>query len=91
MKTWSADAIVLRTPSAVWRSFETEFAVLDPAVGRLSTLNEVAGRCWELADGRTFELLVAQLLNEFDVERTQLESDVRAFLDQLVERGLLQR
>jgi hypothetical protein len=89
--SWSDDAAVKRHPSAVWRSFESEVAVLDPAVGRLATLNEVAGRCWELADGRSFGAIIEQLLNEFEVERTQLESDVGSFLDGLVERELLLR
>lgn len=88
-RTWTPATPVLRHPNIAWRGFERELALLDPAIGRLSTLNEVAGRCWELADGRSFEALVAQLLNEFEVERNELESDVRTFLDQLDQRGLL--
>jgi hypothetical protein len=53
------------------------------------SLNEVGARCWELADGRTYEELIDLLLNEFEVERTQLESDVTGFLTQLAGRGLL--
>lgn len=88
-RVWYADSVVRRSDTAVWRAFEGEVAVLDPAVGRVSTLNEVAARCWELADGRPFSQLVDQLLKEFEVERNVLERDVRALLEQLDERGLL--
>jgi GeoRSP system PqqD family protein len=88
-RTWTPSTHVLRNPKLVWRGFEAELAVLDPAAGSLSTLNEVAGRCWQLADGRSFSALIDQLLNEFDVERNQLEGDVRAFLNQLDQRGFL--
>ena len=91
IRIWSSESTVMRNPNAVWKAFENEIAVLDPAVGRLSSLNEVAARCWELADGRTFEQLLTQLLNEFDVERDKLENDVREYLGKLDERGLLAR
>jgi GeoRSP system PqqD family protein len=88
-KTWELHAPVLRHPNAVWRGFGEEMAVLDPGLGRLSSFNVVAARVWQLADGRTFEALIDQLLNEFEVERNQLEPDVRTFLDELSQRGLL--
>jgi hypothetical protein len=91
MRHWTADSLVRRHPNAVWRGFEGEVAVLDPAVGRLSTLNLVAARCWELADGRSFAALIDALLNEFEVERNRLEGDVRNLLEELDQRGLLAR
>lgn len=88
-REWSQDSSVRRKPDVVWRSFERELALLDPGSGRFGSLNEVAARCWELADGRTFGELLACLMNEFEVERTELERDVRDFLNHLDARGLL--
>jgi GeoRSP system PqqD family protein len=88
-RIWTATTPITRNSAAVWRGFEAEIAVLHPVHGRLSTLNSVAARCWELADGRTFSALIDQLLNEFEVERNALERDVRTFLDELHQRGLL--
>lgn len=88
-RTWSHESPVRRHPDAVWRSFADELALLDPALRHLSSLNEVAARIWELADGRPLGGLIEQLLNEFEVERNQLDRDVRTFLDELHRRGLL--
>lgn len=84
------DATTLRrNPDAVWRSFGEETAVLAPASNAVHTLNAVAARCWELSDGRTLAAILDAIEAEFDVERERLEADVRAFVEQLVERGLV--
>jgi hypothetical protein len=87
---WPLHGPVRRKPGVVWKTFEREIAILDPRTGRLGTLNEVAARCWELADGRTLSDMLDALVNEFDVERNELEADVRAFLEKLRARGLLE-
>ncbi len=89
MTTWTAQSTVLRARDVAWRAFDGEVALVHPATGQLRTLNEVGARIWQLADGRPFEALVTELLNEFDVDRTSLEADVRAFLDDLTARGML--
>lgn len=88
-RTFSAESKIFRSPSALFRGFGDELAILSPEASALATLNGVGARVWELADGRTFSELVDALLNEFDVERNILEQDVRAFLDALATRGLL--
>lgn len=78
-----------RHPDAVWRSFGDEAAVLAPASNAVHTLNAVAARCWELSDGRSLAAILDVLEAEFDVDRPRLEADVRAFIDDLVARGLV--
>jgi hypothetical protein len=77
-------------PNALWRPFEHETAVILPTTSAVRVLNEVGARVWELADGRTFGEIVNVLVNEYEVERTQLELDARAFLNELHTRGLLE-
>lgn len=86
---WPLDRSVRRKPGVVWKNFEREIAILDPRTGRLGTLNEVAARCWELADGRPLSDMLEALMNEFEVDRNELEADIRAFLAKLHARGLL--
>lgn len=82
--------IVQRAPAALWRTFNTETAVILPSASAVRVLNEVGARIWELADGRTFGEIVDVLVNEFEAERTQIESDAQAFLSELHGRGLLE-
>ena len=84
------NTIVRHVPNALWRSFEHETAVILPTASAVRVLNEVGARVWELADGRTFAQIVDVLVNEYDVERTRLESDAAGFLEQLRSRGLLE-
>jgi hypothetical protein len=82
---------IRRSPRAVWREFDREIAVVDPRATAVRVLNEVGARCWQLADGRTFAEILEELLNEYHVERNQLEADMRAFLAELDDRGLLEQ
>jgi hypothetical protein len=55
-------------------------------------LDEVGTRVWNmLRQGVTFEAIIDRLLEEYDVEREELERDVRGLLRQLLESGLVQR
>ncbi len=86
----TSETIVRRTPSALWRAFDHEAAVILPAASAVRVLNEVGARVWELADGRTLGEIINTLVNEYEVERTQLELDTYAFLTELHSRGLLE-
>ena len=84
------ETIVRRTANALWRPFEHETAVILPSASAVRVLNEVGARVWELADGRTFAEIVDILVNEYEVERTQLRRDAEAFLSELHSRSLLE-
>jgi len=87
---FSPETPIRRSAAALWRPFDHETAVILPTVSSVRVLNEVGARIWELADGRTLAQIVDTLVNEYDVERTQLEEDARAFLSELQDRGLLE-
>jgi Coenzyme PQQ synthesis protein D (PqqD) len=84
------ETIVRRTASALWRPFDHETAVILPSASAVRVLNEVGARVWELADGRTFAEIIDILVNEYEVERTQLRLDAEAFLSELHSRCLLE-
>lgn len=67
-----------------------EAVLLDPTTGRYFGLNEVAARILELAQERTTVAeVVDRLIEEFDVDRAQLEADVVVFARDMAQRKLL--
>ena len=56
------------------------------ADGTMVTLNLLGTEIWKRCEGLTIEELVAELLEEFDVEADILRHDVAAFLDELAEK-----
>ncbi|HEY5672483.1 MAG TPA: pyrroloquinoline quinone biosynthesis peptide chaperone PqqD [Malonomonas sp.] len=58
--------------------------------GMMHQLNLLGGRIWNLCDGsRQQEQIVDALLEEFDVERDELATDVDEFIQDLTKRGWL--
>ena len=65
--------------------------VLDSKSGSYYGLNEVGLRIFELAqEGATVEQTVTTLLQEFDVEEERLRQDITAFLDNMINRKLIE-
>jgi len=88
--TFKDETVIRRAPTALSRAFEHEVAVILPTASAVRVLNEVGARIWALADGRTLSEILDVLVNEYDVERTQLRVDTEAFLAELQGRGLLE-
>jgi len=86
---FSDETVIRRAPTALSRAFEHEVAVILPTASAVRVLNEVGARIWALADGRTLAQILDVLVNEYEVERTQLRVDAEAFLTELQGRGLL--
>jgi GeoRSP system PqqD family protein len=60
--------------------------------GQVFELNLLGADIWKLCDGeRTVGEVVDDLLERYDVERDELEEDVRAFLSQMEERGWVEQ
>lgn len=58
--------------------------------GTMHQLNLVGGMIWERCDGvRDVAQIIADLAGEFAVDRSELESDVKEFIADLVGRGWL--
>ena len=87
---FSDETVIRRSPTALSRAFEHEVAVILPTASAVRVLNEVGARIWALADGRTLAEILDVLVNEYEVERTQLRVDAETFLSELQGRGLLE-
>ena len=67
-----------------------EIVILDLASGTYFGLDPVGARIWELmGEGRTLAEICATMLEEYEVERAQLEEDVLRLAAELAERGLV--
>ncbi|NVN98105.1 MAG: GeoRSP system PqqD family peptide chaperone [Geobacteraceae bacterium] len=54
--------------------------------GTMVTLNILGTEIWKRCEGMTVDEIIAELLQEFDVEEPVLRSDVAAFLNELEEK-----
>ncbi len=76
--------------SVVCAELDGEAVLLNVDSGIYYGLNVLGTRIWQLlVEGLDEEAIHRQLLDEYDVDRTQLQTDVSDFLAALIARGLL--
>ena len=64
--------------------------MLDMASGFYFGLNSVASVIWQkMKEGISFDALINQLIEEFQVERELCEKDTRELIDQLLEKNII--
>ena len=84
------DQVVSRNKSTASRIIGGEAIILTPQDSNIRNLNETGSRIWELlAEKPTVGDLVLHIHSEFDVSEAQAKSDVMAFLEQLIVKGLV--
>jgi hypothetical protein len=82
--------ILAKSPKTAWRIIEGEAVILSMDSKVLRGLNPVGSRIWELIDGqRSLEEIIGTIVQEFDVTPTTAAQDVRAFIQELLDRGLV--
>lgn len=91
------EKIYSKNPDVVFRKIADEF-ILVPIrqkvvdLKSIYTLNEVAAFIWELMDGKkTVSQIKDKIIEEFEVEPAQVESDIEEMLSQFVALGLIQQ
>jgi pyrroloquinoline quinone biosynthesis protein D len=57
--------------------------------GTMLSLNFLGTEIWKICDGWSVDDIVTELLPQFEVEEDVLREDVRAFLDELAEKGFI--
>lgn len=81
---------ISRSESFVFREIEGEIVLLSDDGLQMHQLNKTASMIWKLADGKTQIKDIISLIHErFEVEKDVLNQDVREFVQDLVEKGIL--
>jgi hypothetical protein len=84
------DVIPRRASSVTSRALDGEAVLVDAERKKLTVLNGVGARLWELADGqRTMGEMARAISGEYDVNLVKAEADVASFCQDLAGRGLL--
>jgi hypothetical protein len=82
--------ILAKSPKTAWRIIEGEAVILSMESKVLRGLNPVGSRIWELIDGRrSLEEITGTIVQEFDVTPAAAAQDVRTFIQELLDRGLV--
>ena len=75
-------------PKTASRRIGDEVVILDLEANVLMTLNDSAGRIWELADGETEVREIANLLgDEYDTDPSTMEDHILGFVRELADGG----
>ena len=76
--------------SVICAELDGEMVLLNINSGVYFGLDEIGSDIWKLlTDGADADAIVAALLENYDVERDELQGDVAAFIRQLTAKGLL--
>ncbi len=79
-------------PHVVWARHADATVLLDAERGKYYTLNEVAGRAWELVVAGEPVVEIMRLLGqEYEAPAERLELDVAGLLDRLMDTALIER
>jgi len=82
--------ILAKAPTTASRVIEGEAVILSMETKILRGLNPVGSRIWELIDGqRSVEEIVGVIVKEFDVEPARADEDVRGFVQEVLDKGLV--
>jgi len=82
--------VLRRAPDSRYRRVQDEGVVIRQSTAEALVVNELGARLLDLIDGQTaIEDLVDRLEKEYEVERSRLEADVLAYLDELERIGLV--
>jgi hypothetical protein len=86
----SLDTIVVRAGDLVACDLDGETALMSVANGKYYGLDPIASRIWVLREeARPVTAMCGLLQEEFDVEPTQCEQDVLAFLNEMAQDNLI--
>ena len=81
---------VVISPDVLFQEVNREMVLLDLRSESYFGLDETGTRIWQLLQsGLTLPDVIEQMLEEFDVQRTTLESDLNELMDRLLDAGLV--
>ena len=90
MNTLSMQSVITRNTEIVTADMDGETVMMSIELGKYYNLGKMGSVIWNMIETPlTVEALIGKLLNAYDVERAQCETEVLAFLSDTVENGLV--
>ena len=87
----SAESRIVLSKDQVSCDLAGEAAIVNLKNGVYYGLDQVGARIWNLMrEPVTFAQILDSLLHDYEVDRPTLESDLRLFVNQLAEQGLVE-
>lgn len=84
------EAYMCRADGKISTELDGETVILDMESGVYSGLDGVATRLWELLETEsTMATLVDHIVAEYDIDREACVADVRSFLSEMIDAGLV--
>ena len=88
--TLSFDSTISISPDVMVRKVGEESVLLDLKTERYLGLDDVSARFWDLlTSGEPIQSAYDKLLEEFEVEPERLRTDLDAFVQELIQFGLV--
>ena len=89
----SREAVAFRHhPAVIGQELDGQLVLIHTETNDLFELNSTAARFWELlGEGADLGEIKRRLLEEYDVDRSQIETETAAMLSQFLDLGLIQR
>lgn len=76
--------------SLIWRETDDGIVVVDPTEGKVRVFNGVGSIIWKLlSENKSTSDIEEYVVNSFDISAERANEDVKAFLSQLSERGMI--
>ena len=86
------DSIISISPDVMVRKVGEESVLLDLKTERYLGLDDVSARFWDLlTSGEPIQSAYGKLLEEFEVAPERLRKDLDAFLQELIQFGLIEQ
>ncbi|MFX3632365.1 MAG: lasso peptide biosynthesis PqqD family chaperone [Candidatus Pristimantibacillus sp.] len=84
------DQLVVRAEGFLVSDMGGDKVMMSVKDGKYFNLGQSGGRIWELlAEPTTCNQIVEQLCSEYEIEKSECQQQVSAFLEQLAEQGLI--
>jgi|TARA_B100000929_G_scaffold181967_1_gene144035 ubiquitin C-terminal hydrolase len=85
------NTVIYRNPTAISSDLDGEAVILDMESGKYHSLDTTGTRVWELLEDKiSFNDIVLKLMSEYSVEGQQCTTDVKEFINQLIDLGLVE-
>jgi methyltransferase-like protein len=86
------NAVPIPNKTIVYQMVNDEAVLVLPGEGKVKVLNSVGAFIWQQVDSnKSVDEIIDLVVNDFEVDRQQAEKDTLNFLDELVEKAVIEK